>query len=45
MDLSIITWSEVSQKDRQTLFRITYMRNLKYGTDEPIYETETKLWT
>ena len=26
---------------RQILYDITYMCNLKYGTNEPIYETET----
>ena len=26
-------------------YDITYMRNLKYGTNEPIYKTETDSWT
>ena len=39
MDLEIIILSEVSQ--RQIPYDITYMRNLKYDTNEPIYETET----
>ena len=45
MDLEMTTLSEISQEERQILSRITYMWNLKYGTDEPIYETETELWT
>ena len=30
-----------SKSERQIPYDITYMWNLKYGTDEPIYETET----
>jgi len=30
-----------SKRERQTLYDITYMWNLKYDTDELIYETET----
>ena len=30
-----------SEKERQTPYDITYMWNLKYGTNEPIYKTET----
>ena len=41
MDLEIIKLSEVSQKKRQIPHDITYMWNLKYDTNEPIYETET----
>ena len=41
MDLEIIILSEVSQKKRQIPHDITYMWNLKYDTNEPIYETET----
>ena len=34
--------SEVkSDTERQILYDITYMWNLKYHTNEPIYETET----
>ena len=39
MELEILILSEVSQKDKHHI--ITYMWNLKYGTDEPIYRTET----
>ena len=31
----------MSERERQIPYDITYMRNLKYGTDEPIYKTET----
>ena len=43
MDLEIIILNEVSQKktDRQIPYDITYMWNLKYDTNELIYETET----
>ena len=30
-----------SEKGRQIPYDITYMWNLKYGTNEPIYKTET----
>ena len=33
-------WSK-SERERQIPYDITYMWNLKYGTDEPIYKTET----
>ena len=41
MDLEIIILSEVSQKKRQIPHDLTHMWNLKYDTNEPIYETET----
>ena len=37
MELEILTLNEVNQKERQIPYDITYMGNLKYGTDEPIY--------
>ena len=40
IDLEIIILSE-----RQILYAITYIWNLKYGTNEPIYRTETDPWT
>ena len=40
MDLEIIILSEVSQKEKDK-HDITYMWNLKYDTNELIYETET----
>ena len=30
-----------SERERQIPYDITYMYNLKYDTNEPIYETET----
>ena len=30
-----------SERERQIPYDITYMCNLKYDTNEPIYETET----
>ena len=44
-NLEIIILSEVSQKERQISYDIIYMWNLKYDTNEPIYETETESWT
>ena len=41
MGLEIIILSEVSQKERQIPYDITYMPNLKYDTNELIYKTET----
>ena len=38
MDLEIII---LSQSERQIPYDITYMWNLKYDTNELIYETET----
>ena len=34
-------WSK-SNRERQIPYDITYMWNLKYDTDEPIYETESQ---
>ena len=33
-------WSK-SERERQIPYDITYMWNLKYSTNEPIYKTET----
>ena len=41
IDLEIITLSEV--RKRQVPYDITFMWNLKYGTNEQIYKTETHL--
>ena len=38
----MIILNEVSQKKTNSI-RYHYMWNLKYGTNEPIYETETDL--
>ena len=34
--------TKLSKSERQTPHYITYMWNLKYDTNEPIYERETK---
>ena len=39
-DLEIIMLSEVSQKEKGK-YHTTYMQNIKYDTNELIYETET----
>ena len=44
MDLKVIRLSEVSQREKDKYF-ITYMWNLKIGTNELIYRTETDSWT
>ena len=41
ISLAIIMLSEVNQKEKKIKYDITYMWNLKYGTNEPIYKTET----
>ena len=41
MDLEIVALSEVSQTKTNT-YDITCMWNLKYGTNELIYETDTR---
>ena len=42
MQLEIILLGEVkSDRARQVSYDITYMWNLKYGTNELIYKTET----
>ena len=41
MQLEVIILSEVNQKEKQTPYDITYMWNLKYGTNESIYKIET----
>ena len=40
MDLEIIILTK-SERERQIPYDITYMWNLKYGTKEPMYKTET----
>ena len=41
MDLEIIILSKVSQKEKDKYHMISHMWNLKYDTNEHIYETET----
>ena len=38
VNLEMITINEMSERERQTLYAITYTWNLKYGTNELIYE-------
>ena len=46
MGPGILILSEVSQKDKDKHHvDITYIWNLTYGTNEPIYRKETNLWT
>ena len=46
MQLEFIILSEVSQKEKDKYRMISLnMWNLKYDTNEPIYETETESWT
>ena len=47
MQLKSLTLTEVkSKRERQIPYVITYMWNLKYGTNEPIYrkETDSQTW-
>ena len=44
MQLEIIIVSEISQKEKDTCDDILYTWNLKYGTNEPIYEPEIRSW-
>ena len=37
-------WSK-SETERQIPYDFTSMWNLKYGTNEPIYKTETNFWS
>ena len=41
MQREIISVSEVSQIEKDKYHMISHMWNLKFGTNEPIYETET----
>ena len=44
MQLEIIMLSK-SKRERQMLYDITYMWNLRYDMNEHIYKTETDSWT
>ena len=44
MELGLLILSEGSQKETDK-YAITYIWNLKYGTNEPSYRTETNSWT
>ena len=45
MELEILILSEVSQKEKDKYHMISYIWNLIYGTNEPIYRKETNSWT
>ena len=40
MQPEVIVLSDIHQKENYEYYDITCMWNLKYGTNEPIYETE-----
>ena len=42
-DLEIIILSEVTQTEKEILHDITYMWNLKYDTNERMYETDSQI--
>ena len=42
MHLENITLS-MSVRERQILYEITYMRNLRYNTNESIYKTDSQI--
>ena len=43
MEIEILILSEVNQKEREIPYGITYMWNLKYCTNEPIYKTGSQM--
>ena len=45
MDATRDHYTKWSQRERQIPYDITYMWNLKYDTNEPIYETEAEWQT
>ena len=45
MNPDIPILSEVNQRERQIPYAITYVRNLKYSTNGPIYKTDRLLDT
>ena len=40
MDLDIVILTELSQTEKDKTYTITYLWNLRNGTNEPIYKTE-----
>ena len=40
MDLDIVRLTELSQTEKDKTYNITYLWNLRNGTNEPIYKTE-----
>ena len=45
IQLETIMLNDLSQKEKDNYHLTSYVRNLKYDTDEPIYETEVELRT
>ena len=45
MEIEILMLSEVSQREKDISYDITYIWNLIYNTNEPIYRKETNSWT
>ena len=45
MELEILILGDLSQKEKDKYHNTTYTWNLIYGTNEPIYRTETNSWT
>ena len=43
MELEILILSEVSEGERQIPYDVICVWNLKYGTSEPIFKTETDI--
>ena len=43
LEISILKWSK-SDTERQIPRDITHVWNLKYGTNEPLYETDSQTW-
>ena len=41
LELEILILNELSERERQISYDITYIWNLKYDTNGPIYKTET----
>ena len=45
MEIEILMLSEVSQREKDIPYDITYIWNLIYDTNEPILRKETNSWT
>ena len=45
MEIETLIQSEVSQNEREIPYDITYIWNLIYSTNEPIYIQDTNSWT
>ena len=45
MDATRDYHTKVSQKEKDKYYMMSHCGNLKYGTNEPVYEIETESWT